>query len=63
MVAHIFKKIEVKSHTRSAVSYILQKKEKNLQAYKEIKQVLYNGQRIYVMVLDFTRASLKGNKQ
>ena len=37
MVAHISKKIEVKSHTKRAVSYILQKKEKNLQAYKEIK--------------------------
>lgn len=63
MVPQVSKKIEVKSHTKSAVSYILQKKEKILQAYKEIKQVLYNGQRIYVMVLDFTRASLKSEKQ
>ena len=49
MVPQVSKKIEVKSHTKSAVSYILQKKRRS---YKRIKRYICNGIRLYKSITE-----------
>lgn len=49
MVPQVSKKIEVKSHTKSAASYILQKKRRS---YKRIKRYICNGIRLYKSITE-----------